>query len=39
MKRTYKKPYTQAADYSTGLNLAMGAAFNCEFRMTLINNL
>jgi hypothetical protein len=34
MKRTYKKPDTQTNDYSTGLNLAMCAVFNCEFHVS-----
>jgi hypothetical protein len=34
MKRTCKKLDTQADDYSTGLNSAVGAVFNCEFHTT-----
>jgi hypothetical protein len=36
MKRTSKKFYTQENDYSTVLKSATGAAFSCEFHMTLI---
>jgi hypothetical protein len=36
MKRTSKKFYTQENDYSTARQLAAGAAFSCEFHMTLI---
>jgi hypothetical protein len=36
MKRTCQKFDTQENDYSTAVKSATGAAFSCEFHMTLI---